>query len=91
MKIYIAGKITGLENFKEKFEKAHKDLIADGHIAMNPTVLPLGFEAEDYMHICYSMIDICDAIYLLDNWKTSKGANLEFDYAVKNKKIIMFQ
>lgn len=91
MKFYIAGKITGLPNFEEKFEDATKTLEAEGHIVMNPALLSKGFEHDDYMHICYAMIDVCDAVYLLDNWKDSKGANLEHDYAKRNGKFIQFQ
>ena len=36
MKIYIAGKITGDPNYREKFEKAEKFLAGQGHSVMNP-------------------------------------------------------
>lgn len=42
MKIYIAGKITGDENYREKFAKAQAELEKDGHIVLNPSVLPEG-------------------------------------------------
>lgn len=91
MKIYIAGKITGLDNYKELFEKVEKILLEEGHAVMNPVVLPSGFSQDEYMHICYNMIDVCDGVYFLNNWKTSPGANLEHEYAIEKGKWIKYQ
>ena len=87
MKVYIAGKITGLENYQQKFRAAQDRLEARGYSVMNPAVLPLGFDYEDYMRICFAMIDVCDAVYMLDNWRDSPGAIREYEYA-KGKEII---
>lgn len=35
MKFYIAGKITGLKNYKENFNKAEEKLKNAGHLCMN--------------------------------------------------------
>jgi hypothetical protein len=91
LKIYVAGKITDLENFKEVFQKAVEQLESFGHSIMNPALLPKGFEYNEYMHVCYAMIDVCEGIYLLDNWTESKGAMMEFDYATKMGKTIYYQ
>ena len=91
MKIYIAGKITGLENYKETFQKAHDWLTSEGHIVMNPSIMPPGFEHHEYMKICYSMIDACEGVYFLKNWTESVGAKLEHEYAVKNNKKLVFE
>ena len=91
MKIYIAGKITGLKNYKENFNRAEEKLRSEGHLCMNPSVLPEGFPWTFYLPICYSMIDACDAIYMLNNWTESKGAKLELDYAQKHNKQIIFE
>lgn len=82
MIIYIAGKITGEPNYKEKFEAAAMNLEAQGHIVLNPAELPEGMRTADYMRICFAMIDTADAVYLLENWKYSSGARIEKDYAV---------
>ena len=79
--IYIAGRITGLENYKEVFETAEIDLKERGWIPMSPARLSGGFEHAEYMHICFSMIDICDTVYLLLDWRESKGAVMEYNYA----------
>lgn len=91
MKVYIAGKITGLDNYKELFDAAEDKLKAQGDAVMNPSILPDGFEHEEYMKICYSMIDVCDVIYMLSNWDDSKGATMERKHAIKNNKLIIHQ
>ena len=91
MKIYIAGKITNYPNFKAKFAEAKEKLTAGGHAVLDPSVLPGGFEQDEYMHICYSMIDVCEGIFMLNNWRYSKGATMEHEYARKNQKLIIYQ
>lgn len=90
-KVYIAGKIGGDPRYKEKFEEAEKNLLSSGYIVLNPAVLPEGFEHHQYMHICFAMIDVCDTVYMLRDWKDSKGASAEFAYVVRNGKKIMYQ
>lgn len=91
-KVYIAGKITGLKNYKEKFNEAANKLEEQGYKVMNPSILPEGFDWKDYMKICISMIDVCDQICLLDNWEKSPGARKEKIYAeAVGKKIFYFK
>ena len=89
MKIYIAGKITGEPNYKEKFDIAATSLEAQGHIVLNPAELPEGMLPADYMRICFAMIDTADAIYLLKDWCSSFGAFIERDYAMYTGKSIL--
>jgi hypothetical protein len=89
--VYIAGKITGLDNYKENFELGERDLIERGFKPMTSVRLNAGFEHEEYMHICYAMVDVCDNIYMLRDWKDSKGAILEHKYAIKNQKNIIYE
>ena len=81
MKVYIAGKITGNENYKAEFAEAEEKLRALGHIPLNPAVLPEGLEKADYMRICLAMLDSADAIALLLNWVGSPGASIELSLA----------
>ena len=90
MKIYIAGKVTGLSNYKEIFDKARENLEDKGHQVLSPSILPIGFDYEDYMKICFSMINVCDAIYFLPNWVESEGATREINYATATGKHFEF-
>lgn len=91
MKFYIAGKINGLEDYKEKFKKAEDKLVSEGHICMNPAILSEGFPYEAYMPICCSIIDQCESIYMLKNWKNSRGARVERAYAEATNKQIYYE
>ena len=95
MKVYIAGKITGedRDSVEGKFSRASSMLKSDGHLPFNPSVLPDYPEVdhEDYMHICFAMIDVCHAIYMLKDWQTSAGARAELQYAAEWKKKIMYE
>lgn len=91
MNVYIAGKITGQKEYKQKFKEAEDTLHNMGHLVMNPAILPAGFSHMEYMRICFSMLDACDAVYMLDNWHNSPGACMEFEYAKMQKKTIYYQ
>lgn len=93
MKIYLAGKITGNPNFKDDFKKAELELRLKGHKVLNPadTIARIdGLKHEEYLHICLAMIDVADAVAFLPNWKDSKGAKIEMEYAKKANKKIMY-
>lgn len=96
MKIYISGKITGDENWKEKFNNAEKVLIEKFKdcVIFNP-ILTAKYENkiswEDFLIVDFAFIDISDAIYMLSDWKDSKGANREFEYAKSKGKKIIFE
>lgn len=94
MKVYIAGRITGVDYDKavEMFDAAEHIWIARGDSVINPTCLPgEGFSHADYMHICLAMIDVCDAVYFLNNWRQSEGAKQEHEYAVAHGKKIIYE
>lgn len=87
-RIYISGKITGDDNYKKKFEAATKALLKffDNKVAVfNPAMLDLGSDAtwEQYMRKDIQMLCTCDTIYMLSDWKKSKGARFEHKVAKK--------
>lgn len=83
MKIYIAGKITGDLNYKEKFWKAEEKLRSMGHSVMNPAwiVASPEFDWKDYMFVSSAMQKVCEATVLLSDWFESKGAREEYQRA----------
>lgn len=79
-KVYIAGKITGDDNYRAKFDRVRAALEGEGYIPLSPAVLPDGMTAADYMRICFAMIDVADAVLFLPDWEASPGARLEMEY-----------
>lgn len=96
MKVYVAGKITGLdrEETLRKFERARKTLEETGFSVLVPTVLLQidGMSQADYLHVCFAMIDVCDAVVFLPDWKVFPGALKEMEYLRRwNKKIYFWE
>lgn len=80
--IYIAGPISGIKNYREKFQAREQALKEEGYeIILNPAKLPEGLPYEAYMPICYGMIDAAKEILLMQGWESSPGANRELGYA----------
>lgn len=86
-KIYISGKITQDTNFEEKFKKWENYIEEnyDQYTVVNPAevVLPELCDWEDYMCICLHLLNQCNAIFMLPDWKDSKGACVEHETAIK--------
>lgn len=80
-KIYIAGKITGDPNYKDKFANMESELLKmPGTVVINPAKLPQGLTPADYARICFAMIDSSDIVVFAPNYKKSQGALLEMQY-----------
>lgn len=90
IKVFISGKMTGEPNYnREKFFEVEEELKQeDLFIVLNPAVLPDGLKHEEYMSICYAMIDVCDMVVMLSGWEHSKGAMMERGYAIANNKAV---
>ena len=87
MKIYISGKITGMEvEAKVLFQQAEDKLTAIGYEVVNPMKLPHEHDKEwmSYMIECLKALEPCDCIYLIDNWSHSKGAICELAEYLNN-------
>lgn len=89
--VYIAGKITGDPDYKDKFNEAQSKLEDDGYIVINPAMLPMGLKYSLYYPINRAMIDACDTVYFLRDWYISPGAKAEMQYALENGKEIVVQ
>ena len=83
MKIYLAGKITGMEllSAQEKFRSYEFRLKEMGFTdIVNPLKISpyrTGKIWSDYMRDCIRALCDCNAIALMPCWKESKGARLE--------------
>ena len=106
MKVYLSGKMTGLseEEIWNNFRKVETWLSTGNpsdnnnnpiESIMNPAVTYAmqnykAFSYEDWLHIDFAMLDACDAVCLLPNWKDSMGAKREIAYAYKHGKDVFY-
>lgn len=80
-RIYISGAITGTTDYMERFAAAEEKLTAEGYSVVNPAkvngMMPEDLTWDEYMKMSYTMLQLCDSIYMLKGWQKSKGACLE--------------
>ena len=84
-RIYISGPITGTTDYKERFAAAADFLRKGGYKPVNPTTMFGWFQFifEKFPYRLQVLIDClvlaftCDAIYLMADYKFSRGATLE--------------
>ena len=99
MKIYISGAVTDVEHYAEHFADAEQRLKRCSTSDFKVNVLnPIHILSElpdsettwsEYMDVSMALLKTCDAIYLLDGWENSRGANREAGYAMgKGMKIL---
>lgn len=84
-KIYISGKISGIENEAPiLFAKAEDALTLMGYVTVNPMTLNHNHDKSwhSYMKEDVKALCECDSIYMLKNWTESKGAIIEHTIAM---------
>lgn len=86
VKVYIGGKITGDEYYREKFNVFSEIEQKRGNVVLNPAMLPSGMTQADYMRICFAMLDCADQACFLPDYEQSEGAMLEVAYCKKTGK-----
>lgn len=80
MTIYLAGKISGDPNYKQKFRRAAGRIEKMFGPVLNPAARPEGLTPEDYMQLSFAELSRADAAVFLPDWTDSAGARLEHDY-----------
>ena len=98
MRIYVSGKITGLPLLQAdmKFKCAEDAIRRAGHVPVNPmaigAVVP-GLDWKSYMTIAYGILQdpSIDAIYMLEDWKESKGSVIEWAWAQSRGIEVLYQ
>ena len=97
MKIYISGAIKNNQNYKEDFERAEDYLQREypNDEIINPALvnsfLPKSTSHKEYMRMSFCMLDMADAIFMIDGWEKSCGASQEYGYALAKDMIIMYE
>lgn len=100
MKIYISGKITGLEKseYERNFQEAEDNLklLSAVTSVLNPLkatshLNPSLHTWEQYMLVCIEELFKCDGVYALKNWYDSKGSIIEISIAKTLGKRIIYE
>ena len=70
------------EDYQKKFSNAEEYLEKLGFDVVNPSTIDSGIiPYNDLLWADLRILMSCDAIYMLDNWKNSKGAKAEYYFA----------
>lgn len=80
-KVYLSGKITGDDNYAKTFENKAAELTEQGALVFNPAVHPNMFTHGQFMELDLLALSFCNSIYMMKNWRDSKGAKMEFEEA----------
>ena len=89
-RVYIAGPITGVQNYEDRFNRAEILLEQSGYQPVSPVGEEDGYTYRDYINRGLSKLAWCDAICLLPGWTSSRGAKLEKWYAETVQLPILF-
>ena len=83
--IYLAGPMSGIENFNyPAFHAAAEKLRADGYRVISPAGDEQGTEPivwGDWMRLGLRLLLLADEVRVLPGWEQSKGASLEVHVA----------
>lgn len=94
MRVYLSGKISGLdfEDVRKRFSEAEELLRGLCFDVVNPLKNGLPEESSWITHLCkdIELLHECNYIYMMEGWQESIGACIEYDFAVRTGKTILF-
>jgi nucleoside 2-deoxyribosyltransferase len=90
--IYVAGKYTGkdfdeIEGHIQAARSFAVEIWRRGHVAICPHLNTYHFEQnlnltqEDYYERDFMILQRCDGLFAMPNWKDSRGAQMEVQFA----------
>lgn len=84
MKVYLSGPMTGVENYKDIFNQYEKRLTDLGFTVFNPAWFDYkkGWSYDEILDLDLAALQKCEAIFMLPGWEKSKGACIEYGYAL---------
>lgn len=99
MKVFIIGEMPNRMNGTisvspdeyDHYQRAALRLRADGQTIVSPMVLPDGLSNDDYVHLCYSLIDVSEAVLFLDGWEQSDNVRWIYRCACHTGKKILYE
>lgn len=93
MRLYISGPITGDKNYRRKFRGAADELTARGYEVINPAeltgVIGKSFTYKEIIALDLDLLAKCDALIQLPRWEKSRGANIEYGFALASDKLVI--
>ena len=83
--IYLAGPITGVPDYLERFASAAGRLEACGFTVINPALVQLDGDQswQRYMRATTQLLTGADGVAVLDGWPSSRGALCEVLWAIQ--------
>lgn len=95
--IFISGKVSGLSPCQAYHNFKNAELKLRNEIEEYNVINPISICKSSYpwwlcMVIClYNLVFKADYIYMLRNWKDSRGARIEHAVAIKTRKVIIYE
>lgn len=92
MKIYIAGPITGVPDYADRFNKYRKlvrEVAPYSEIICPHDFVPSDADWHDAIDMCINVLCQCDMIIMMPGWESSQGATVEHDFAKDNNIIVL--
>lgn len=90
--VYVVGSISNDPNYKEKFQEAYNYLKSLGYTKIIiPTCVPDTLPYSRYAPISIGFVQASDIVYVLKDWKKSKGAKAEVAYAEMSGRAVFYE